>query len=391
MTATHLKMAYLAQGRIRLKTGDETPRTIESAYGNSIREKAVRAQQRQSWKGGGGGDGSPFKAMLWGKGAGTEDVPLAVTSICGGKDAGGLIYSFESGNLCALLEVTQFGVEEKRLWNDHRTRIRHVTVCPGKGDMTFSILHQNGTANIGVKLEGEGGIKELTEGDSFDTAPHWLPGEGRKIIFQSAGVGRNRNGNFLAFAPFSIQQLDAEAGEMTTVLENPRYDFLAPQGLPDGSLLFIRRPYSENERISAWRSMKDVLLLPFRLIYAIFQFLNFFSALFTGHKLTAAGGPKSKEMDVKQMMIWGNLVRAQHRQNGMDENADLVPKSWQLFRRSKTGEETVLASGVLAYDINDQSQILFTNGNAIYLLHPDGRKEQVLSERMIEQVFFLPT
>ncbi len=63
--------------------------------------------------------------------------------------------------------------------------------------------------------------------------------------------------------------------------------------------------------------MKDVLLLPFRLIYAIFQFLNFFSsALFTGHKLTAAGGPKSKEMDVKQMMIWGNLVRAQHRQNG---------------------------------------------------------------------------
>jgi hypothetical protein len=27
-------------------------------------------------------------------------------------------------------------------------------------------------------------------------------------------------------------------------------------------------------------------------------------------------------------------------------------------------------------------------GNAIYLLHPDGRKEHLLSEAMIEQVFF---
>ncbi len=68
----------------------------------------------------------------------------------------------------------------------------------------------------------------------------------------------------------------------------------------------------------------------------------------------------------------------------------MAPSHGSFSAALKTGEETVLASGVLAYDINDQGQILFTNGNAIYLLHPDGRNEQVLSERMIEQVFFLP-
>src|SRR6266481_1617777 len=205
-------IAYLAQGRIRIKQSSVAPRTVDSAYGNAIREKAVRAQQKHSWKSS-GDDGSPFGAMLWGKSAMNGDIPLAITSICGGKEPGALLYSLESGSLCALLEVGQLGAEERRLWNDNRTQIRHVSVSRETGDMVFSILHQNGTANIGVKMSGEGGVKELTEGDSFDTAPRWRAGEGRKILFQSAGIGRNREGHFLAFVPFSIQQLDTEAGE----------------------------------------------------------------------------------------------------------------------------------------------------------------------------------
>src|SRR5579883_1525867 len=170
-------VAYLAQGRVRLKLGNAAPRTIESAYGNSIREKEVRSQQRHSWKSGGGG--SPFGGpVLWGKAAMSQDVPLAITSICGGKTKGELLYSLESGSLCALLEATELGAEERRLWNDNRTRIRHLAISRQTGDLACGVLHENGTANIGIRLNGESGVKELTEGDSFDTAPHWVPGEG---------------------------------------------------------------------------------------------------------------------------------------------------------------------------------------------------------------------
>src|SRR4051812_31125232 len=117
-----LKIAYLAQGKIRLKTGAEPARTVESVYGNSIREKAVRAQQKHSWKSGSENASSFAGPVLWGKAAMGEDVPLSITSICGGKETGGLVYSLESGTLCALLEV-QAGTEERRLWNDNRTRI----------------------------------------------------------------------------------------------------------------------------------------------------------------------------------------------------------------------------------------------------------------------------
>jgi len=330
-------IAYLAQGRIRVKTGNEPPRTIDSAFGNSVREKAVRAQQKHSWKAA-ENDGSPFSgAVLWGKSAMGTDIPLAITSICGGKEPGGLVYSLESGSLCALLEVAQLGAEERRLWNDNRTQIRHVSVARPAGNMVFSVLHENGTANIGVKMAGESGVKELTEGDSFDTAPRWLPGESRKIVFQSAGIGRNRMGQFLALGPFSIQQLDMDAGELTTLLEDRQYDYLAPQCLPDGSLLFIRRPYAEHERLHPLRALKVAVLFPFRLLYAIIQFLNFFSAMFTGHKLTSAGGPKGRDLDMRQMMIWGNLVLAvapPHRQR-RDQSSDRRRAGLRYQRRRR--------------------------------------------------------
>ena len=381
-------IAYLAQGRIRIKAGEQPPRTLDSAYAHSMREKAVRAQQKHSWKAD-SSDGSPLAgAMLWGRSAVATDVPAAITSICGGKGAGGLLYSFESGSLCALLEVQ--GAEEHRLWNDNRTRLRHISISRATGNMVFTVLHENGTANIGVKVNDEGGLSEVTEGDSFDTAPRWIPGLGRKIVFQSAGIGRNREGHFLALGPFSIQQLDVESGEMTTVLEERGYDYLAPQALEDGSFLYIRRPHSDYDRIHPVRAFKDFILFPFRLLYAFFQFLNFFSTLFTGRKLTSAGGAKAREMDMKQMMIWGNMVRARRPARVEEEGADLVPKSWQLFSRSVDGATKELAAGVLAYDTREDGRIVYTNGSAIFMLHPDGRKERVLNEAMIEQVFFLP-
>lgn len=384
-------IAYLSEGRIRVKVGGERSRTIESVYGNSLRDKAVRAQQKNSWKSA-GNDGSPFSgAMLWGKGAmpGGE-IPLAITSICSSRQPGAFLYSLESGSLCALLEVKDNGADEQRLWNDNNIHLRHVSVSPESGDMVFSVIHQNGTANIGVKTHGQGGFKELTEGDSFDTAPRWAPGEGAKIVFQSAGIGRNARGQFLRLGPFGLQQLDAERGEMSAILEDPKFDFLAPQMLADGRLYFIRRPYIGHERLHPLTMLKDTVLFPFRLLYAIFGFLNFFSSAFTGKKLTSAGGPKNHDLNLKQMMIWGNLVHAESNAGAQEEGADLVPKSWELCCRTTSGEIKTVAAGVLAYDTDADGNILYTNGNAIFLLGADGKKESILRERMIQQVFFLP-
>lgn len=379
-----LTIAYLAQGKLRLKIGAEEPRTLESGYAETLRQRAARASQRHSWKSEGGGFLSG--AVLWGNsGAAQGPTPIFITSVSGGSNPGQVVYSLENGGACALLAAENFGADERRLWNNNTFQVQHVSACPRTGSLAFSVAHKNGSANIGIMLKDESGVKEVTEGDSVDTAPRWLAGEGRKLVFQSAGIGRDRHGSFLALGPFTIMRLDLDSAEMETLVEDPDYDFVSPQLMADGTLYFIRRPYHEYEGISPFRFIKDVVLFPFRLLRALFHFLNFFSMAYSGKKLTTSGGVRTRDMDVKQMKIWGNLVRAQAASDG-NEAPDLVPSSWQLIRRRGRNQEQVLAKGVLAYDIAADGTVVYSNGNAIFSLAPDGKKQGLVSERMIEQV-----
>jgi len=43
-------IAHLAQEYICIMAGDGPSRMVDSVYGNSIREKAVRVQPKHSWK-----------------------------------------------------------------------------------------------------------------------------------------------------------------------------------------------------------------------------------------------------------------------------------------------------------------------------------------------------
>jgi hypothetical protein len=381
-----LVIAYLAQGKIRIKSGGDAPRTLDSPYGRSVHDRSVRSQQRHSWKN--DGDGFLAGQMLWGKAATPGGpAPVLFTSLSRGMAPKQVVYSLASGSLCALCEADDLGAEERRLWNDNRRRVEHIHTCPRTGNVAFSVQHDNGTANIGVMLRGEPGFGEVTEGDSLDTAPRWAPGEERKIVYQSAGIGRNRDGHFLALGPFSIQAVNIDSAEMETLVEAPRTDFLSPQVAEDGTLYYIRRPHNEHAQVKPLRALKDTLLLPFRVLYAIFQFLNFFSMRYTGKKLNTPAGTPRRELDLKQMMIWGNLVQSQ--KAGEDEAMDLVPPSWLLARKAGSGPEEILAKGVLAYDIARDGSIVFSNGNAIFVRHPDGRKERLLTGAMIEQVVVL--
>jgi hypothetical protein len=377
-----LVIAWLAQGKVRVKEGGAPPRTLDSPYANDLHARSVRAQQRHAWK----SQGTGFLAggTLWGRPPGEGPAPAVITSITAGSTPGQVVYSLASGSLCALLSADRLGEEERRLWNHNSHQISFLHACPRTGSLAFSVIHQNATANLGVMIAGETGFMEITEGDSVDTAPRWVPGEGSRLVFQSAGVGRDRHGNFIALGPFSVQQVDVDSLVMETLAEDPRQDFVAPRLDAGGALYCIRRPYDEHRKVEPLRVLKDFFLLPFRLLFAVFQFFNVFTRMFTGKSLTTAGGPR-QELDVKRMMIWGNVVAGQ-RATPEDETPDLVPSSWQLVRRRAGREEEVLAKGVLAYDIAPDGTIVYSNGSAIFVRSPDGRTERIVKEAMIEQV-----
>ena len=179
---------------------------------------------------------------------------------------------------------------------------------------------------------------------------------------------------------------------MEVLAEEADCDLLGPQKAGDGALYYIRRPHrTGKEKMSPWVALRDALLFPFRMAYAVFQFFNFFSMRYTGKPLSTPRGAGKRQLDVKQMMVWGNLIDAGSaaQQDGLadPEAPSLVPLSWQLVRQAPGGRKEVLAKGVLSFDIAEDGSLLYSNGSAIHRIAPGGgQAERILVGRMIEQV-----
>jgi hypothetical protein len=236
-------------------------------------------------------------------------------------------------------------------------------------------------------------LRELTEGDSVDQAPSAVPGR-PALVFQSAGIGRDREGQPRALGPSEIRQLDLETGEIDTLASSPGHDLLGPRAGADGSLYYIRKPHRLPGGATFWGATRDFLLFPARLLYAFFQYLNFFTTRYSGKPLTTAGGPEQKGADLRQMMVWGNLIDARDAaRDGAahgDDTPDLVPSSWQLVRQRGQTAPEVLAKGVLAFDLDGRGLPVYSNGSAAFALDEQGRRTLVVKHSAIEQLVVVP-
>ena len=384
------RVAYLAQGKLHLR-GDGGAETVESQFGRSLRERAAQIHNRHAWKT--EGRGAQFmRGGLWAGQAGDPgEFRIAITSISPGRNAGELLYSLETDDVSGIFAVDSTGVEQ-RVFHTADFRVRHVALSPDGSTIAAAIFHHNVTSNIAV-LQVEGtDFFEATDGDSFDLAPRWVPGPRRRLVFQSAGVGRDGGGRVAGLGPFTVQELDLDSGDMVSLVEEEGYDLLGPQKTSDGTLYYIRRPYESGKRqVSVIHALKDTVLFPFRMVHAIFQYFNFFSMRYTGKPLATSRGAAARQPDLKQMMVWGNLIDADRaaRENrlGDTDAPSLVPSSWQLVRRSADGDTDVVAKGILSFDIAADGSLLYSNGSAIHRrVAGGGREERMLLGNMIEQV-----
>lgn len=332
--------------------------------------------------------------LLWGSsGRDPAEMRISMKGLSKGPESDCLLYVLETDDMGGVFAVKTGDLEEKRLFHHAKYFIEHLSAAPGHEFIACAVKNQGGTSNIAVMKADGSELKEITEGDSVDLAPCWITGRSGELLFQSAGVGRDSAGYYHDLGPFAVCHLDLSRGEIRTLVEDPAHDFLGPRMSHDGALYYITRPYKPaRPKASALQACKDFLLFPFRLLHAVFQWLNFFTTRYTGKPLTTAGGPRKEGADIHQMMIWGNLInadeanKARYRDTG--EVPGLVPSSWQLVRE-KNGEKEIVAKGVLSYDLNSDGSILYTNGNAIYLRQADGACRKLHADTGIEQVILM--
>ncbi len=375
--------AYLSNGLLFYREHGGELKQLHSAYAQESSERRERSRERHSWK-----KGTSFNIAAGGGMRNFESVdkPLQATSAV--FEAGGnLLYFLKDEAIGGLFRREAASGNEIRVLLKQNLHLDDLALSPDGSLVAASSQQAAGVANIALLSSGGNNLREVTGGDTVDSAPAWIASAPKRLLFQSAGLARNEQGYIVARGHASIQMLNMESGSVSPILENPEFDFLKPRVCPAGNLLFIRRPF-EAPRYGAGNVLLDTLLFPFRLLRAVFHYLNFFSIMYTRKPLTSASGPMV-EADMKNILLQGRridaekAVRSARAVNGVPS---LVPNSWELVSRDPDGREQVLATNVASYDISPDGTIVYSNGRGVFMLEKDGTSRLALRDVLIADV-----
>lgn len=377
-------IAYVSAGKLHLKFGDAAPKQIESKFAHDVRERLIRVQQRHAWKN--EGTSARFQGrMLWASSPRDEDVaPVSISSITRGERESHVLYAL-TGEVNGLFAFDPETKIERRIIHGLEHDYDDLAYSREHNLVACTVRKRDGSSAIATMHTDLTEYAEVTEGDSIDEGANWVPGE-KAIVFSSAGLARDKNGTIIALAPAVVHKLDLEDGTMSVLAEEPNAALMSPRITANGDLLYIRRPHM-TPKPSFWRANLDFFLFPARLLIALMQYLNFFSAKYTGKPLTTAGNARKKGVDMRQMMVWENLIRADEAKDPDDPQAT-VPRSWQLIRQRGMKTETI-ARSVAAFDVAADGTIVYSVGDALYALSPDGAKSEICASPMITHVAFV--
>lgn len=382
-TESNRDFVFISKGKLFMRTKANAVEQIHSEYVQEMVDRINRRKQIHGWK-----ENTSLSTNFNGnnKLQAGDQVDLQVVSAQFIDDEH-IIYFMKDRNVGGLFEYDMNTKKERRLLHKQNLFYENLCIDSNSHRILCSQHHENGTANIVMISEEGHETNQLTEGDTVDAAPAWIPDNENSILYQSSGLARSEEGYVIAHGPSSILMLDMQNNATSTVLENAMTDFLQPKVDSQGNLYFIRRPY-EIPRYTGSNALLDTLLFPFRLLRAIFHYLNFFSLMYSRKPLTSASGPKV-EADIKELLIKGKRINAEkalNKESRINGIPSMVPKTWQLVRRTQHGAETVLATNVASYDLTSNDEILYSNGYAVFHLSPSNQTSVILRDTFVADV-----
>lgn len=386
-------VAWLSQGKLFAKLEEaEEPVEIESPYAQSVRVRATKIARRNAWKT--QGRGARFMMGLGGAFADEAlerdpgAIPIAFTGLCRGPRRGQVAYTLSSGVVSGLFLYDLSARDERRLFHGADAIVGDPAYHRDEDVFACTVRGKGGFAHLAL-MRGDGSeLLEITEGEAVDGAPSWVPGA-RAVVYQSCGIGRDASGSVAGFSPTAIHRLDVEEGEITTLLEEEGFDYGAPRMAADGSVYAIRRPIRRIQAPALWRVALDALMFPFRLIWAFVQYLNFFSARYSGKPLLRSGNAKARRADARRMLVLGNLVDAARETDAEDDEAPAVDPSSELVRRKPGGEVETVARGVLYFDLCPDGSVVHSDGRSIVHRAADGATSAVARGKYIHEIVAL--
>ena len=373
----------IANGELWLHVAGAAPRMIESPFAKELVEREQNSRRTTGWK------NAPREqqagvipsASLWGqRGVGPEGgaLPVRFLYACRADDDDTLYYVLAVGETRGLFRRHLAEDREVRLF--HRTNWECQGFAYNAADKRLVVASRNADGSAHIEVYDDEGTRRgaITDGDCVDASPSLVPGRTKTIVYQSSGVARHpQSGQLMAVAHACVHMLDYGSGQLETLLDDPRHDFVAPHMDAQGRLYAIRRPAEKPQRERAGTALKDTLLMPIRLLKAVFGYLNFFSMVYGKEPLRSAGGPRTPALDQDLGRLWlhGRMIELSKVKSDPQYGGNLVPRNWELIRvASAAATPEVLAQHVAGYDLRADGHVVFTNGYDILELRGDERR-----------------
>lgn len=388
---------YIANGKMYRFDG-KASREIPSWVLNSYISKVKSRAERNEWKHSGAG------AAFIGTATPNVSASEAVGSIfsrvtCIGEHCGNILYSIDIDSTNGIYRKSNETDSEGIVLCSSSTAYRDFDI---KGNRLVASAAFAGESHIGVLDLKSGNFDTYTEGHVRDSSPVWSAVSDDEIYFCSAGLPENEkkapeddkpprgisqivnemySTSSVNLGPSAICVLNISEGTLTELLSDNGFNFTHPESAADGSLYYIRKPYKYNKGNSnSLGCLADIILLPVRLVQALFGFLNVFSAKYSGKTLSRSD---VKQKDERELMIDGNLINAERelKENARrgDKNPGIIPRSWELHRLDKDGKDEIVRAGVAAYKLCDDGSILVSNGSHILLIDEKGKEHKLLT------------
>lgn len=383
------RLAYIAHGQLRLLAeGDGRGRDFDSPFATQVHERMASLQRRSAWKEG----GSSFAAETARQAAHAgRSAPVRFVDVARGGVAGEWLHVLHTGAVSGLFVVDASG-SERRVLHTEQFDMRHVAARPGD-ELLACAVTRGGATNIAVVRTDGSELLDVTEGDSLDLAPSWVPGPGHRIVFQSAGLPRGDASPGSGRAPFAIQLVDADRGEMETLAEDPQRDLLLPRMSADGCLHYIRCPHRPPAAPLAWR-IAELLMGPVYFMRGVFGFFAFFARMNqdggNARRARSGGAPHHDDVRLKDLLLQGTTRGAGSAVPPEGEHEpSSVSSAWELVRRTPQGMTEVVATRVFAYDLRDDGSLAWTDGTRIFVQRPGGPAEELARDHLVHDVAWL--
>lgn len=383
-------VAFIASGKLYLCSHDTKPVEFESPFLTKIEENKAQRAQSTSWM---------ESSNSWNLSCGAQSVipgaggceassrPSQIATLTRTPDGFG--YLAYAQTVCAMLSLDANDLSENRLKHSTDPIARTIAMSPDGQSNAMSIANEDGTAHIAIARGGFSNPQCITFGDVIDDAPSFNPIQPSKLLYHSAGIGRNANGEPFGLGPSSIHEVDLDLDQVTTRIEHDSFDYLSPKVSLDGDLYCLRRPWQLSRPQSTISSVKDMILMPIRLGGLLLYLAHSLSKMLTNKPILPKFDQQRMAQPSSSMHIWNQWVSQERSKKKQDKHNSMVPKDWTLIRISRSdGEqsEMTIADHVAAFDIASDGSVIYTNGSKIWKIHPDNRTSLIASGSLIHAI-----